>query len=252
MKKGILYIILCLTGLPFAKAQQNQKFVPTVLVEFYTSEGCGSCPQADDFATEIGRRADSLKMPVYTLDFHVDLWNQSGWVDPFSDSMFTKRQYAMALANNQKAMFTPMVFVNGQGALPAGARGETGKLIEKHMTKPADRFLLFTASWAGASNTMVFDYEIKGNTDSCSVYFAFAEKLIFNVPTGGENAGKKLSHHNVVRKLVRADQTTAMGSVSLPFASAQIDFSKYVVIGFLQHKRTGAILAAQRLDFKAE
>lgn len=227
----------------------QQKYIPTVLVEFYTSEGCSSCPQADEFGQQIRAIADSNKMYVYTLDYHVDLWDKSGWVDPFSDSLYTKRQLNMALANGQKAMFTPMVFVNGKGAYPAGAKNEVGKLIENFTRNPAEQYLLFSASWLPADKSMMIEYEVKGATDSCDIFFALAQNEAYSVPTAGENMGKKLSHHNVVRKLVSSDKVTATGSVMMPFASAPVDFTQFKLVGFLQHKRTGQVQACQVLNF---
>lgn len=242
----ILFSIQHLSG--YAQAQQNM-FVPTVLVEFFTSEGCSSCPLADEFGTNIRTIADSSKQRVYTLDWHVDLWNQSGWVDPFSDSLYTQRQEGMAKANKQPAMFTPMVFVNGKGALPAGAKGEVGKLIESNIRKPAQNFVLLSASWMPDSKMLLIDYEIKGKIDSCDFMIVLAQNEAYSVPTAGENMGKKLSHHNVVRKVVATDKPTAIGALTMELASAQLDFSQYKLMGILQHKRTKQIFACQLLEF---
>ena len=43
--------------------------------------------------------ADSFHQPVYVIDFHVDIWNRSGWVDPFSDSINSRRQFNEAQPN---------------------------------------------------------------------------------------------------------------------------------------------------------
>lgn len=247
-KKALLLVIFYVVVFG-VKAQQTDKYIPTVLVEFYTSEGCSSCPQADAFATQIRAIADSSKMQVYTLDYHVDLWNQSGWVDPFSDSLYTFRQEMMAQANNQRAMFTPMVFVNGKGALPAGAKNDVGKLIENFTRKPAEHYLLVSASWTPDTKTMLFNYEVKGKYDSLDIFFVLVQKEVTSTPTAGENKGIKLSHHNVVRKMVMSEKVTQEGALSMVLSSADIDFKQYAAIGFLQHKRTAQIVATQVLEF---
>lgn len=243
----LVFVILLLTSLH--SWAQNKLFVPTVLVEFYTSEGCSSCPKADLFGTEIRNIADSNKQRVYTLDWHVDLWNQSGWVDPFSDSLYTQRQEDFARANNQKAMFTPMVFVNGKGALPAGAKSEVGKLIESNIRKPASNFIMLSASLMSASKALIIDYDIKGEIDSCDFMATLVQNVVYSMPTSGENAGTKLVHHNVVRKLVGTTTPTPVGSLSMQLATVDIDFKQYKLIAFLQHKRTKQIVACQQLDF---
>jgi hypothetical protein len=227
-------------------------YKPTILVEFYTSEGCSSCPMADEFGMEIRRMADSTRSLVYVIDWHVDLWDRSGWKDPYSDSNYTARQLKMALKNNQKAMFTPMVFVNGTGALPAGAKSETGALISDFVRKPALHFLLFSASWYASDKRLVMEYEIKGTPDSCDVFFALVEKEVTSNVTAGENKGRTLTHHNVVRKLETSFAGTAFGTASLRFDADAVDFSRYRVVGFIQHKRTFQVLAAQVLEFKSQ
>ena len=249
IKKIASVLIISFTFSLVTKAQQLNRFVPSVLVEFYTSEGCSSCPQADAFAMQIRAIADSSKLQVHTIDYHVDLWNQSGWIDPFSDSLYTKRQEMMALANNQRAMFTPMVFVNGKGALPAGAKNEVGKLIENFTRKPAAHYLLMSASWSPESKTMLFNYELNGKPDSLDIYFVLVQKEATSIPDAGENKGIKLSHHNVVRKIVSSDNVKAKGTVAMLFPVPNVDFDRYTVFGFIQHKNSKQIFACQVMEF---
>ena len=58
-----------------------------VVVELFTSQGCSSCPPADQYLAELAGRGD-----VIALSFHVDYWNYMGWTDPFSRPEYTKRQ----------------------------------------------------------------------------------------------------------------------------------------------------------------
>lgn len=255
MKKtflALLPVLLALTQLSAQADRQIKRFKPTVLVEFFTSEGCSSCPAADEFAQEIKKLSDSNNLFVYTLDWHVDLWDKSGWKDPFSDSIYTARQLQMALKNNQKAMFTPMAFVNGKGALPGAAKGEIGKLIGQFVDNPASHFLLYSATWVPDQKKLMLEYEIKGPPDSCDLFFVWAEKEIINKVTAGENKDKTLSHHNVVRKVEMETRGSEFGTVIMPFDTDQIDFSKYMVFGFLQHKRTFQVLAVQPLIFNTK
>ena len=69
---------------------------PFALVELFTSEGCSSCPPADELLSEIAAQARTTKRPIVALAFHVDYWDRLGWKDPFSDSTYTQRQYAYA------------------------------------------------------------------------------------------------------------------------------------------------------------
>src|SRR5271165_1705051 len=79
--------------------------VPTV-VELFTSQGCSSCPPADQLLGELAKRPD-----VIALAYHVDYWNQLGWTDRFSASDFTKRQRAYARKMGSSNVYTPQMVV---------------------------------------------------------------------------------------------------------------------------------------------
>lgn len=66
------------------------------LVEMFTSQGCNSCPPAEDVLSEIDRDARERGSPVYALGFHVDYWDHLGWADPFGAEAHTLRQEAYA------------------------------------------------------------------------------------------------------------------------------------------------------------
>lgn len=250
MKKLVVVLFVLPTLAAFAQIDTSVKlFKPSILVEFFSSEGCSSCPIVDEFAQEITAVSDSGKLMVYTIDWHVDLWNQSGWKDPFSDSLFTLRQQILANANKQKAIFTPMAFVNGKGALPGGSKKDVGALIGEMVNKPANNFLLYTATFSKENNQLILEYEIAGKPDSLSVVFALLENEVTSHVTAGENKGKTLTHHRLVKKFVASHRETAYGTVFLPLGKVELDFKKYSLIGFLQHKRTHEVKACQMLKF---
>src|SRR6478752_1769381 len=98
----ILFVVLAGKQLQ-AQEAQSQLVVPTVLIELFSSEGCSSCPMADNFLQELLTIADSVQAPVFGLDYHVDIWNKSGWVDQFSDTSFSRRQREYMVKNKQQA-----------------------------------------------------------------------------------------------------------------------------------------------------
>ena len=54
-----------------------------VIVEYFTSQGCSSCPPADVYASELSKRPD-----VLPLAYHVDYWDYIGWKDTLGSPVF--------------------------------------------------------------------------------------------------------------------------------------------------------------------
>ena len=65
---------------------------PVVVVELYTSQGCSSCPPADEFLAMLA--SDPRILP---LALHVDYWDYIGWEDKFALAQFTDRQKALEI-----------------------------------------------------------------------------------------------------------------------------------------------------------
>lgn len=94
---------LCLSaGATLAESEQG------VVVELFTSQGCSSCPPADEL---MGQIADTPG--VIGLALHVDYWDYIGWKDTFGQARFTERQKAYAHAMGEKMIYTPQIIVDG-------------------------------------------------------------------------------------------------------------------------------------------
>ena len=75
------------------------------VVELFTSEGCSSCPPADEVLGDLSRRSDG---PIYALGFHVDYWDNLGWPDRAASPDNTARQKAYAHAFGTGASMTAL------------------------------------------------------------------------------------------------------------------------------------------------
>lgn len=86
------------------------------LLELYTSEGCDSCPPAEQWVSSLqqDRRLWTQLVPV---TFHVDYWDDQGWKDPFDSHAYTERQQAIAAQSDGLAgrvIYTPQFVLDGQ------------------------------------------------------------------------------------------------------------------------------------------
>jgi hypothetical protein len=104
-----------------------------VVLELFTSQGCSSCPPADEYLGELTKRGD-----VIPLAFHVDYWNYIGWVDPYASKEMTQRQKDYARTLNQRYVYTPEIVVNGAAHEVGSNRHGVEALIDAAKKAPSE------------------------------------------------------------------------------------------------------------------
>lgn len=254
MKKLFVSLLFLSFGLNQTFAQtavkvEEKLYQPAVLIELFSSEGCGSCPYADQFLKEVIQISDSSKSPVYVIDYHVVIWNRSGWVDPFSDSAYSLRQQEYVHRKNLKALYTPMVFINGSDKDYAGGdkRG-IGMAIQSALSKPSKHYLRSRVTGIANEDSLLLAYQAWGNIDSMQLMVAFVQKEINSQVKGGENAGLILHHQNVVKGLYKQEISAQEGMFKIP-VNRELNLENFRMVLFLQHKRTWNIVAADQVSF---
>jgi hypothetical protein len=92
-------------------AQSGPKQVS--LLEVYSSEGCSSCPPAEEWISRLKKDKQLWKTFVPVV-FHVDYWDELGWKDKFSKKEYTDRQKAFASEWRNNSIYTPGFVLNGR------------------------------------------------------------------------------------------------------------------------------------------
>jgi hypothetical protein len=95
-------------GINFSSGVQQ-----TVMIELYTSQGCSSCPPAEQYLNSFTSN-NLLWQKYFPLAFHVDYWDYLGWRDHYADARHTQRQKQHAASNAARTIYTPGFFVNGK------------------------------------------------------------------------------------------------------------------------------------------
>lgn len=227
-----------------ASSAQGAERAP-VLVELFTSEGCSSCPPADEALVELVREQPVQGADIVALELHVDYWNSLGWADPFSLPEATARQehYATAAATRGYApqLFTPQMVVDGTRSFVGNrplAEQAVSQALARH--KRAVRAELRAAPGG-------VDVELHvgaGEEGGGGLWLVVTESGLSSQVTRGENRGHTLVHAPVVRSL---EEVTLLsregwtGTVRVPLARAW-KRDALSLVAFVQEQPSGRVL----------
>jgi hypothetical protein len=187
-----------------------------VLVELFTSEGCSSCPPADELLMQLEQKQPVEGAEVIALSEHVDYWNHLGWADPYSSAEYSKRQDAYARALNSDQVYTPQMIVDGRAQFVGSSLSRAREAIENASrdSKAAVDVSLPSEDNGQASVTLAVRVDGPINVregDSAEVLLAITESGLRSSVSGGENAGRRLGHTAVVRKLMSLGSLNSQG-----------------------------------------
>ena len=193
IRSTILWLALLLPA-QAAKIQVESGETILPVVELYTSEGCSSCPPADEWISRLG---DNLgdKLDAIPLSFHVDYWNYLGWEDPFSSREYTQRQRMLGALNRQRSIYTPEFLVSGRETRGTSAVVES---ILFENAQPAEVMIKLDVDRT-ASGEIAADVSVSGETNNSALYLVVYENDITREIGRGENRGRTLHHDFVVR-----------------------------------------------------
>ncbi|KRD57842.1 hypothetical protein ASE40_15910 [Flavobacterium sp. Root935] len=211
------------------------------LLELYTSEGCSSCPPADELMGRI--QSEYRNHEVYILAYHVDYWDRQGWKDVFSNSAYTKRQYDYAKFLGKEPIYTPQLVVNGKTDYIASQETIVRNGIKSALSKPAAVKLFLEGTQA--NNNLKVNYNIEGVFKNSSLLLAIVQKTAKSNVKRGENANRILSHYQIVRHLQSSALKDKEGIVWIHLPK-KINTKDFEVIGFIQDNNTGSVMGASR------
>lgn len=199
------------TQLPQASNMQTGNKV--VLMELFTSQGCSSCPPADVLLGEYASRKDVRIIP---LSFHVDYWNRLGWVDPFSNPVFTARQQWYSRFLPENGVYTPQMVVDGHSEAVGNNRNAVRAIVENALKTKSDETLEIRSVLIG-NNGLTFSYVSNTTPGKHNLQVALVQKLAETQIKTGENRGVKLANHNIVRDFISLDcKKEGTGTIRLP------------------------------------
>ena len=170
------------------------------LIELYTSEGCSSCPPADQWFKKLAVNADPQQLSL--LAFHVDYWDSLGWRDRFSRHTYTERQSQRVRAAGSATIYTPQVMLSANLGLHWYQPQAVSSALTQLQRKPATVQVDMTAQADGEQwRVSVKATPLTTISPGAQLYLALYENDIVSVVKAGENDGVTLHHDRVVRGL---------------------------------------------------
>ena len=202
---SVIIIVASLIGLSFVSKRKSiskkkeeklitGSYTPVAVLELFTSEGCSSCPPADNLLPQLAK----LDSNIIPLSFHVDYWNRLGWTDPFSSSEYSERQREYVRQLNLESAYTPQLVVNGEYELVGSNRSEAESGIKKAL-KEKSLISLSINDVKFDGSKVKFTITAAGDIKKTNLLAALVQKKAVMHVKAGENSGATLSHINVVR-----------------------------------------------------
>lgn len=217
---------------------------PFAVIELFTSEGCSSCPPADQLLSRITEESRQKNQRIFTLSFHVDYWNYLGWADPYSTTQNSQRQRRYTRLLAEEATYTPQMIINGKHSFPGYRADQAEKTIRESLTELPTLDLRIKLR-PDATEKLIIEYVLDALPENCLIQIAVVEEKLSQNITRGENAGKTLTHQNVVRYFLSTTLNEQEGTLTLDTLPNNL-FKTHLIV-FIQNEQTGAILAADSM-----
>ncbi|WP_223605433.1 thioredoxin family protein [Chryseobacterium sp. OSA05B] len=211
------------------------------VLELFTSEGCSSCPPADDLMGQIQK--EYKDQPVYILSYHVDYWNRLGWKDRFSSAENSQRQQAYSRLLKSQT-YTPQLVVNGKNEFVGSDRNAIENAIQKVI--PDSKNTSINLSAAVSQKAITVSFKTTQADSQSKLMINLVEKKSSTQVNGGENEGHRLLHWQIVHKqehISLKDHPEGTLNFTLP---ENFSPDNWEIIGFIQNPKNGIISGASK------
>lgn len=219
------------------RAAQAAAQVP-VLIELFTSQGCSSCPPADAFAGELAK--DPLN---FVVSLNVDYWDYLGWSDTLAKPEFSKRQFDYGKSRGDMQVYTPQMVMNGH----YHAVGSNPDEVKKFISECREEGLAAALQLEVTASEVKVDIPVKpGFSGEATLWLMAFAPEVHAVIERGENAGKTVTYHNVVRNMVPAALWKGEAYRGTWMRDAVIPPDCSACLAVLQKNKTGQVIGLAR------
>jgi len=217
-----------------------------IVVELFTSQGCSSCPPADKILGELAKQKN-----IIPLSLNVDYWDYLGWRDTLGSPEHTKRQKQYAANRGSQQIYTPQMIINGHIDVVGSRRNQVMSALKQALSKTPRVPIEITQN----ASEIIIDVGQNKNipqNQKATVWVIMALQEVFVPIKRGENSGKQITYHNVVRQMIPVGMWEGKPlKLKLPKASLDLrknKSSKSDCIVLLQKGTVGEIIGVARAE----
>jgi hypothetical protein len=214
---------------------------PRALVELFTSQGCSSCPAADKLLGELAGDPSLVAVSV-----PIDYWDYLGWKDTLASPTHSARQRAYARVRGDRQVYTPQIVVNGSTHLLGSDHAAIERAIVQTDRNAAIMSVPVLMSIGGSKLNVRVESSGRDHFGG-EVWLCPLAKSVQVQIGRGENRGRTVTYHNVVRRWVKlGDWIGTESTWSVPISEIETDEIDAAVVMVQQgtHDRPGIILGA--------
>ena len=221
-----------------------------VPLELFTSEGCSSCPPADEFVQRLDTLQPVPGVQVIVLSEHVDYWDHDGWKDPNSSTALTERQGAYDRALGLGSPYSPQIIVDGAKEIRISDTQQVESVFQQTTATPKLAVRIGSVNVDSGNPALLRAHvEADASTDKhdADVYLAIALDHVDSQVLRGENGGRHLTHVAVVQQITRIGKLQK-GKGFVEDVQVKLkpgtDPSNIRVVAFVQGPGPGKVLGA--------
>ncbi|MEM7486315.1 MAG: DUF1223 domain-containing protein [Bacteroidota bacterium] len=185
-----------------------------VVLELFTSQGCSSCPPADLLLEKV---KEQFPTEVYALSYHVDYWNYIGWEDPFSKSVYTKKQRNYNIKFKSRSNYTPQLVVNGNEHFVGSNQSKLYSKIDAYK-KIASNNAISLDKTTISGDLISVNYTIDGDVSNKELRAVLVLDERTTSVKRGENRNRTLKNSNIVvmEKYVDLESKSGVATIEIP------------------------------------
>ena len=214
---------------------------PRALLELFTSQGCSSCPAADKLLGEFANDSSLVALSV-----PIDYWDYLGWKDTLADPAHSARQRAYSHVRGDRQVYTPQIVVNGAMHVLGSDRAAVERMIAQTDQKASVMSLPVLLSVTGSNLSITVKAKDSDHSGG-EVWLCPLAKAVSVAIGRGENHGRTITYHNVVRRWVKLGDWTGTDSTwNVPMSDIKTDDidAAAVMVQEGTHDKPGIILGA--------